>query len=132
MSRKQSILLVEDDQNLQLMLKLLLETQRYAIFTAANGCEALTLLKKGLRFQLILLDLRMPVMDGWKFSELVQSIPEFASIPIIVLSGDDWESLQRMSKQIRDFLRKPVEIPLLLSKINQFALPAESWNSAPT
>ena len=67
--KNQTLLLVEDDYDIRAMLVMLLDMEGYHVVRATNGREALTLLEEGLRPHLILLDLMMPVMNGWQFRE---------------------------------------------------------------
>ena len=66
----------------------------------------------------------MPVMNGWQFREETLNVPEFASIPVIVISGDGRSAAQNMADHVACFLKKPLELDRLLSKIDEFALPA--------
>jgi CheY-like chemotaxis protein len=78
---------VEDDPDLRSMMDQLLHLEGFAPVTATNGLEALRLLKSGLRATAILLDLMMPVMDGWAFRRAQRADPELANIPVIVLTA---------------------------------------------
>ena len=121
--KNQTLLLVEDDYDIRAMLVMLLDMEGYDVARAANGQEALNLLREGLRPNLILLDLMMPVMNGWQFREATLQEPDFASIPIIVISGDGRSAAQHMAGQVACFLKKPLDLDELLSKIDEFALP---------
>jgi CheY-like chemotaxis protein len=83
------VLIVEDDPDLRSMMDYLLHQEGFTPVTAANGRDALRLLKAGLAVRLILLDLMMPVMDGWAFRREQLRDPEIAWIPVIVLSAAD-------------------------------------------
>jgi CheY-like chemotaxis protein len=82
-----SILLVEDDADLREALVGALADERYQVVGVSNGREALESLKTGPRPSLILLDLLMPVMNGWVFCERVRHDPALAKIPIVAMSG---------------------------------------------
>lgn len=123
-SKNQTLLLVEDDYDIRAMLVMLLEMEGYQVLKAAHGREALTLLEAGHRPHLILLDLMMPVMNGWQFREAVLQVPEFATIPILVVSGDGRDAAQYMAEHVSGFLKKPIDLSHLLFKINEIALPA--------
>ena len=81
------ILIVNDDEAVSEALRHLLEGQGFSVQTAADGWDAMTQLFNGLRPGLIVLDLMMPVMDGYEFREQQLRIPEFADIPVIVMSA---------------------------------------------
>ena len=81
-----SVLIVEDENGLRDLLSLLLRTSGYDTMTAANGMEALRRLDSR-HPALVLLDLRMPVMDGWQFREAQLADPAIANIPVLCLTG---------------------------------------------
>jgi signal transduction histidine kinase len=112
-SRK--ILLVEDDRSIRDALQGLLEEEGYGITTAENGRQALEMLKSSAVPDLIVLDLRMPVMDGWQFRAAQKNDPSFASIPVIALSADGSAKAEAIDAQA--YLRKPVSMDALLDAI---------------
>ena len=77
----QRLLLVEDDAEVRGALEELLKMEGFETLTASNGAEALRLLLQGSRVDLILLDLMMPVMDGWEFRLEQRRTPVLAQIP---------------------------------------------------
>jgi len=81
------ILLVEDNADVLDVTRVLLESEGYAVATAVNGADALALLRAGLRPSLIVLDLAMPVMDGWEFRDAQRADPALCAIPTIVYSA---------------------------------------------
>jgi DNA-binding response OmpR family regulator len=84
-----AVLIVEDDADLRAMMDQLLHLEGFAPITAPNGREALKLLKAGAPARVILLDLMMPIMDGWAFRREQRRDPAIADIPVIVLSAVD-------------------------------------------
>jgi CheY-like chemotaxis protein len=82
-----SVLIVEDNIDTRDSLAFLLRHEGYHVSTAANGQEALDRLRAGPRPGVILLDLLMPTMDGWEFSNRLAQDPALASIPVVVVSG---------------------------------------------
>src|SRR5476651_1166296 len=80
------ILVVDDDVPIREALTQLLTLEGYVVLTAGNGQEGLDILRSS-RPDLILLDLRMPIMDGWEFKEAKDADPTFASIPVFVFSA---------------------------------------------
>ena len=91
-----SVLVVDDDPNLVRLMSKFLTLEGFAPVPAANGAEALKYLRGGGRASVILLDLRMPVMDGWTFRREQRGDPGLADIPIVVLSGSRCEGVQEM------------------------------------
>ena len=100
-----TVLVVDDDPNLQRLLTKFLTLEGFASVPASNGEEALTYLRSGGGAQVILLDLRMPVMDGWAFRREQRGDPELANIPVVVLSGIN-ERLEEIDAAAA--FRKPV------------------------
>ena len=86
-SRKPLILVVDDHDRARLAVATLLSPIGYDVVEASNGRDALALLTKGLRPDLILLDLMMPVMDGWEFMKRQRRDRQLCTIPTIVVSG---------------------------------------------
>ena len=83
------VLIVEDDEDLREMMAQLLTLEGFQTATVANGQEALAYLHASARPEVILLDLMMPVMDGWEFRRRQQADPDLAGVPVIVLSALD-------------------------------------------
>jgi CheY-like chemotaxis protein len=84
-----TILVVDDDAAVVRPLARFLELEGFTTVTAANGLEALKYLRGGGGAAVIVLDLRMPVMDGWTFRREQLRDPVLANIPVVVLSGAD-------------------------------------------
>jgi CheY-like chemotaxis protein len=84
------VLVVEDDKDIRNALRDTLHILGYEVDLAENGQIALTNLLSGVlpRPCLILLDLMMPVMDGWRFREAQRNDPSLANIPVVVISAD--------------------------------------------
>jgi CheY-like chemotaxis protein len=79
------VLIVEDDMDVRELMDVLLTTHGFETMTAANGREALQQMRAR-RPCVVLLDLMMPIMDGWKFRDLQRQDPRLADIPIVVLA----------------------------------------------
>jgi CheY-like chemotaxis protein len=109
-----NILVVDDDGSARESMLALLEGAGYKAIGVANGAEALTSLRGGVRPFLILLDLRMPVMDGWQF-RAEQARGEFASIPVVVISAEAERDVTGL--RATDTMRKPVDGDLLLGVV---------------
>lgn len=82
-----SVLIVEDDRDIRECMADALEVEGYSVALAGNGREALDLLRAGVRPDLILLDLLMPVMSGWEFRQEQLSDPLLSGIPVVVVSA---------------------------------------------
>jgi CheY-like chemotaxis protein len=107
---------VDDDVDLLEALSEILESEGFGIRRARNGLQALELLEP-LRPDLILLDLMMPVMDGWEFAERIRGRPDWAQIPVIVLSADRNIGDNARKLGAAAYLAKPFELSKLLSLV---------------
>jgi CheY-like chemotaxis protein len=115
MDRNQVVLLVDDDAGLREIISILLQTTGFGVLQAANGVEALELLKS-VKPDLILLDLSMPVMDGFEFRQLQLRDPATAAIPVIVLTGSS-ATEQVLEMKVSAVLKKPVTPGQLIGEI---------------
>ncbi len=117
--REQPILIVDDDPGMRTMLQTVLEYEGYRVEVARNGQEALEWLTQ-FKPSLILLDLMMPVMDGWQFLEEIQKDMLQPILPIVVLSAS--RELARVAKclGVKAFLPKPFDLEKLLQFVRQF------------
>ncbi|PYR03185.1 MAG: response regulator [Acidobacteria bacterium] len=107
------VLIVEDDADLREMMAQLLSLEGFQAAAVANGSEALQYLHNGhIKPDVILLDLMMPVMDGWEFRRKQQADPAFADVPVIVLSALDQS--RAADVQAEAFLKKPLDFDRLL------------------
>jgi CheY-like chemotaxis protein len=88
MDHDKSILIVEDDDDVREALAAFLEGEGYPVVEARDGQEALRCLRSTTEFCLILLDLFMPVMNGWSFRREQLNDAKLASIPVVVISAD--------------------------------------------
>ncbi|HZL20755.1 MAG TPA: response regulator [Polyangia bacterium] len=114
--RPAGILLVEDDRDVREALAEVLEEEGFQVSRARTGVDALEQLGKSHRLPAaIVLDLMMPVMDGWEFRSLQESHYEWASIPVVVISADT--DAKDKSSALRPIacLRKPLDIDELLA-----------------
>jgi len=112
------ILIVEDDEDLREMMAQLLALEGFKAETAANGREALAYLAQGDRPDVILLDLMMPVMDGWEFRRHQVTDPALAAVPVVVLSA--LEPARAEALQGVAFLKKPLDFDRLLELVRGF------------
>ena len=92
------ILVVDDDASIRAAMRELLETEGYDVTEAANGLAALGKLRAGLRPAVILLDLMMPVMDGWDLRTEQLRDPELAAIPVLIVTAAGF-SLESVTAQ---------------------------------
>jgi CheY-like chemotaxis protein len=115
------ILLVEDDPGIRTMLAEFLTDEGYVVVTAADGAEALAhLAASPLLPKLILLDLMMPVMNGWTFRARQGSDPRWCDIPVVVLTASP-NAAQSVAPRAAGVLGKPLDLDTLLDTIQQYA-----------
>jgi CheY-like chemotaxis protein len=114
------ILLVEDDPYIAESLAELLLGEGYAVVSAQNGKEALDYLRSSQSLpRLILLDLMMPVMDGYRFREAQKQDARLADIPVVAMSADRGAQLKTQGTGVRYSLRKPLELDELLRIVSE-------------
>jgi CheY-like chemotaxis protein len=115
-----SILVIDDDTDSREALCDLLELLGYEVGSAENGLEALRYLSNRRDSpSLILLDLYMPVMDGWEFMRQLHGNPCTADLPVIVLSAAD----RPTASEAEAILQKPVNVLELMDTVARFARP---------
>lgn len=118
-----AVLIVDDDRDVREAVREVLQDNGYDVREAGNGKEALDLLRgKLVRPCVILLDIMMPVMDGWQFREAQRNDPSLSEIPVVVLSAGGEPTGE--SPHPLDFLRKPVQLPPLLEAVARHCAPA--------
>src|SRR5881227_864707 len=113
------VLLVDDDPEILESTQFLLESEGYQVELAHNGREALDLLPN-VKPSVILLDLMMPVMDGWQFVAELEHRGR-RDVPLLILSAD--RSVQGHAEQLRanGHLAKPFDLDELLGKVQQLS-----------
>jgi CheY-like chemotaxis protein len=112
------VVIVDDDHDIRESLAEVLIECGYEALTASNGRAALELLERE-GASVILLDLMMPVMDGWQFREAQLERPALAGIPVIVVSADANVGAKAAAIGADAFLVKPIHIADLLRLLDQ-------------
>ena len=119
-SARAPILIVNDDEPVNDALSRVLEKEGFTVEVATDGSAALARLHAGLRPGLILLDLMMPVMDGYDFRERQLKIAAFAEVPVVVMSAMFGVRLDAVKTlQVNGYVDVPVEVPNLLRVIRR-------------
>ena len=111
------ILVVDDYAQALRAMSELLQFEGFSVLTAQNGLDALNKMKTADHISLVLLDLWMPVMDGWEVLRRKRSDADIAEIPVVVLSAVPPVSLDGA----RTVLKKPVDIEPLVSAVKRFS-----------
>lgn len=111
----QNILIVEDDTDIQELLREFLKEAGYEVTSASDGIEAMDLFAKN-KFDLILLDIMLPKIDGFGVCELIR---KQSQVPIIMLTalGGEEEQIRGLDLQVDDYITKPFSVPILIRKI---------------
>lgn len=119
------ILIVDDDDNICQLLTLYLAKEGYVTQSCHNGKEAIELIKAN-KFDLILLDVMMPVMDGY---ETLTEVRKFSSIPIIMVSakGEPMDKISGLDFGADDYVTKPFEPQELISRIKAIFRRAQAY-----
>lgn len=112
-----SILIVEDDPAIRETLQQALQYYGYNAETAVNGKDGLEKLNKMAHPCLVLLDLMMPVMDGWSFVNAKSKDDIIASIPVVVVSAFIGRS---KPIEVNDFIKKPINLDALLGILRKY------------
>lgn len=111
----QKILVVEDDLDIQELLKNFLQEAGYSIVLANDGAEALSIFSN-VQFDLILLDIMLPKIDGFVVCELIRKQSQVPIIMLTALNGEE-EQIRGLDLQVDDYITKPFSMPVLIRKI---------------
>ena len=125
MKQKPRILLIDDDVDLVAVMKGTLESKPYEVLTAYNGKEGLEKARKE-KPDLIVLDIMMPVMDGFDFAEQFGKDPSLKKIPVLALTSFSDSLGQPFPFEVSEFIRKPLKPKDLLAKVEQRLKPKTS------
>lgn len=125
-----SILLVDDDPRNTFALKSYLETFDFEIYTAENGLEALEMLQKHEHMDVILMDIMMPVMDGYETIKKIRENSASAGIPVIAVTAKAMKGDREkcLGAGATDYLSKPVNLNELMEKIKQLVNQSKNTN----
>jgi CheY-like chemotaxis protein len=116
-----TVLVVEDEPDLREMMRDALELSGYAVVTAQNGQDALDKLPNIERLCLVILDLLMPVMNGWDFLDRLRQRSELKSVPVVVHSSATAEAPAGVTL----VLQKPLMFDRLLSVVREHCTPTQ-------
>lgn len=111
----QHILIVEDDLDIQDLLRNFLHEVGYETTVASDGMEAIALFSSA-HFDLILLDIMLPKIDGFTVCELIRKQSQIPIIMLTALNGEE-EQIRGLDLQVDDYITKPFSMPILIRKI---------------
>lgn len=109
------ILIVEDDLDIQNLLKNFLQEVGYKTTIASDGIEAISFFSSA-HFDLVLLDIMLPKIDGFTVCELIRKQSQVPIIMLTALNGEE-EQLKGLDLQVDDYITKPFSMPILIRKI---------------
>jgi CheY-like chemotaxis protein len=116
---KGPVLVVDDDQDILYSMDMALSDEGYDVLTASDGAEALTVLQRHVP-KVILLDMRMPVMDGWQFAEAYRRQPG-PHAPIVVVTAARDAAARAAEISAEGVLPKPFRIDDLVEVVDRYA-----------
>ncbi|MFN7973648.1 MAG: EAL domain-containing protein [Acidobacteriota bacterium] len=115
-----TVMIVEDDDDLRELLGAVLSLKGYDVMRAADGAEAWHQLKEGRQPSVILLDLMLPVMDGWTFRMRQQRDPLIGRIPVVVLTGAPELIQDQRELDVEEWIGKPVDVDRLVETVKRY------------
>lgn len=120
-SRPGLVLLVEDNSYNQTLARIILQHAGFSVKIAENGAQALEMLKQD-HYQLVLMDVHMPVMDGYSATRAIRAQPQFATLPVIALTAHVTADFHQecLDAGMNDFVTKPIDARTLLEKVREW------------
>jgi DNA-binding response OmpR family regulator len=118
MTRKATILVVDDEENLRRTLALILQREGYSVTTAASVGEARECLKAG-AIDLVFLDVKLPDASG--LTLLTEMRDQYPGVPVLILTAHDklGVALEAVRNGAHDYLLKPVDPPILIARVKE-------------
>ena len=113
--RPPAVLVIEDTEDIREAFVDVLSFAGYEVFAAVHGRDALDRLENGLKPDLIVTDLMMPVMNGYEFLQAIRQHPDWASIPVVIVSAN--RNFDEKDLGVTRILRKPVTMDTLLDEV---------------
>jgi len=119
-SKEKTVLVIEDESDIRRFARRLLELEGYHVLEAANGDEGLRLIKKTQDLSMVLLDLRLPVRDGWVVMDEMRNDAKLSKIPVVVFSASaaEWQRKKALSKGAVGYLVKPLDAASLKQAVD--------------
>jgi CheY-like chemotaxis protein len=116
------ILITEDDEDILESMRYVLENEGYQVEGAANGQKALDSLRTAPELpSLILLDMVMPVMDGYQFLVEQGKDERLSQVPVLLMTANDLTPAVRQKFSVEGFLRKPLQLKNLIDSVGQLS-----------
>ncbi len=125
------VLIIDDEADVRELFRDILHAAGFDAVSAASGAEGLEILRSDPRIKVVLLDLLMPEMDGWRFRHHQLSQPRYASIPTVIVTGAPLGLAAHEQLQAADYLSKPVPRERLIDTVAKYCDPG-SASGTPT
>ena len=112
-------MIVDDEPDILISLKTVLERQNYDVITVSNGSECLKEIEKGFK-GVILIDIMMPIIDGWETINQIAKKGYIKDVAIEIITGKgtkDYQKLNRLGLYIYDYLVKPLDMEQLITSV---------------
>lgn len=119
MKQRPKVLVVDDDVDLVRVMRGALESKAYDVIVAYNGQEGLEKAKKE-KPDLVVLDIMMPVVDGFVFANEFRKDPSLAKVPVIALTSFSESLGQPFPFEVSEYIRKPIRPKDLVAKVEEF------------
>jgi CheY-like chemotaxis protein len=119
MERRPKILLVDDDVDLVKVMKGALESKAYEVIVAYDGKDGIEKAKKE-KPDLVVLDILMPVADGFVFADQFRKDPSLAKTPVLALTSFSEAQGQPFAFEVEQYIRKPIKPKDLVAKVEEF------------
>ena len=123
---RRRVLLVEDNEDNRIIYRMILEHHGYEVIEAHDGQAGIEMARSG-GPDLILMDISLPVMDGWEATRVLKAEGPTSTIPIVALTAHALRSDEAKATELGfdAFIRKPAEPKLVLEIVQQFVGPAQ-------
>ena len=119
------VLVIDDNEGVRALFEGWLEAGGFEVMSASGGAEGLRLLRANPRIRLVLLDLMMPEMDGWRFRHEQMIDPKLAKVATVIVSGAPIADMAHEQLQAAGYLRKPILRKDFLDVVSTYCEPAQ-------
>lgn len=129
MANKKRVMIVDDDPDILLSLRQILEKEGYKVYTYEEGAECLEELKKGTKPTLIILDVMMPVMSGWEIHRRLGEHPEWRKIPVVFLTARVNATAEEMYQRYGiTYIKKPFDLKEFKERIETILFDKQKYS----
>jgi CheY-like chemotaxis protein len=123
------VLIIDDEADVRELFCDILQGAGFEAVSAESGAEGLEILRSDPRIKVVLLDLLMPEMDGWRFRHHQLSQPQYAAIPTVIVTGAPLGGAAHEQLQAADYLSKPVTRERLIGTVAKYCDPGSASGS---